>query len=168
MDSQRHQIYGTTKKIMLKKDGDRIMQHWINELKTQLEDVEAAYATVKEEMFDWSVYITQAKKRFSNLDIAILEALVENEEFCLNYADIEYALSERDDFITLALPSNSKPLVRRRVRRMMRIGIVRMVSGLWNEDGMPAGSGFDINPNRWGTVRQIISVYRHENLKLDI
>lgn len=115
-----------------------------------------------EASMDYDKLIREAKKRFNDLDIAILSVL-NNSEYYSSYSHIQgliYDNSRIDEKI---------PAIRLRTRRLIRLGLVEYRRGLFTEDGEVAGSGF-AQSHRYSIIRRIIQSYMagNNNLELDL
>jgi hypothetical protein len=91
--------------------------------------------------------IKNARKLFSDIDIDILEYL--SDELAYYTSGIVEHVGRGD----LARTKKSLKLLKRR-------GLIEIVSGLFDEDGMTAGSGWMKVDHKLGEIEQILEVYR--------
>lgn len=115
---------------------------------------------------DWEKIIRESRKRFTWLDIAILETL-EDGEYYLSYAGIEDRL-EGHLRGNQAMPIKGIHTIRLRTRRLMRMGLVKFQRGLFTEDGEVAGSGFALGKHADKARRIVAAYYPPENERLDV
>jgi len=101
--------------------------------------------------------IKEARKRFTDLDIDILEMLNNDEmswyargihSHVVEHTEIKYTLGD----------------VRKRLSLLKRRGLVEVISGLMDEeDGMLAGSGYSAVYKQQSNIEKIIASYKGEN-----
>jgi hypothetical protein len=138
----------------LSEDDLKYLERWMPYVTRNVKSVSKLVAVNKRDrMTDWVKLVKDAKKRFSDIDIAILNALGDSE-WSYNY---DYLSDHVDQ------PRN---IVRLRTRRLIRMGLVSYHRGLFNEDGEVAGSGFSINDKRYQLVQDILRCYEQKNEKL--
>lgn len=112
-------------------------------------------AEIIERKTNYDKLIRRAKKMFTETDIEILEAITPGD-YALNYSGLEHRTTNAD-----------RALLRKRVSLLRRRGLVVFVTGLWDEDGMPAGSGFMQNEDHADTIESIIKTYRNDGSAVD-
>jgi hypothetical protein len=117
----------------------------MQDLREEIKEIELDRTT------DYERYIAKARKYFTDTDIGILETL--------QSIDDDAAL--RYDYIREQLPDHpSGNLLRKRMHRLWRFGLVKYAHGLFDEEGMAAGSGFMLNHRRSEIIDRIVESYR--------
>lgn len=110
----------------------------------------------RDKFLRYDLMVKQARKRFDEADILMLEKLSYDDYSWCADAFITHIKDESPDSLEL-----SKSVVLRKLRRLKRLGLVTLVRGLFNDDdGMAAGSGWSLNYRRHQIVSDIIKSYR--------
>lgn len=100
--------------------------------------------------------IKEARKRFTDLDIEILEMLDDDMSWYARGIHRQINDSEHNNY--------SLDDVRKRLRLLKRRGLIEVISGLFDEDdGMLAGSGYSAVYDQSNNISKIIASYHGEN-----
>lgn len=102
--------------------------------------------------------ITQAKKRFSDIDIDVLEYLMAVEPGYAAYKGSIVSRVGRDD----------ADRTQKSLALMKRRGLVEVRTGLFDDDGLAAGSGYAIVEHKRDVVESIVNTYNSENSELPL
>lgn len=108
---------------------------------------------------NYELLIKQARKRFTDLDIEILEMLDDDMSWYARgiHSHVNEANNQKPPKYTLKE-------VRKRLQLLKRRGLVEVVTGLFDEDdGMLAGSGWGTVYEQQSNIEKIIASYRGEN-----
>lgn len=103
---------------------------------------------------DYDRLIKKAKELFTPADIEILSIL--DDELAWYTKGIVRHLQEDDPTVTLSK-------VQHRLRLLKRRGLIEVVTGLVDDDGMLAGSGYMRVYKQNATIRKIIDSYNGES-----
>lgn len=105
---------------------------------------------------NYDALIKDARKRFTDLDIEILEMLDDDMSWYARGIHRQINESEHNNY--------SIDAVRKRLRLLKRRGLIEVISGLFDEeDGMLAGSGYSAVYEQRDNIEKIIASYRGEN-----
>jgi len=107
---------------------------------------------------NYELLIKQARKRFTDLDIEILEMLDDDMSWYARgiHRQINENVTERRKY--------TLEEVRKRLRLLKRRGLIEVIGGLMDEDdGMLAGSGYSAVYDQHDNIEKIIASYRGEN-----
>jgi len=108
---------------------------------------------------NYELLIKQARKRFTDLDIEILEML--DDDMSWYARGIHRQVNELNN---QKPPKYTLEEVRKRLRLLKRRGLIEVISGLMDEDdGMLAGSGYSAVYDQHDNIEKIIASYRGEN-----
>lgn len=125
-------------------------------LKRCLADLEEAIREVHiEKTVDFEKLVRHSKRRFSDIDIAILEMLLPLEGGCHVSYIADMVNATYDD-------------TRKRLRRMRRLGLTHYFKGGWTEDGDMFGSGYSLDDDRRSIVERIVTSYQADKNQLKL
>ena len=129
-----------------------------NEVSTMRDLQKAVKKAYIERSTNYELLIKEARKRFTDLDIEILEMLDDDMSW---YAR---GIARRVNGDSDKWTKYSLDEVRKRLRLLKRRGLVEVISGLMDEeDGMLAGSGYSAVYEQSTNISKIIASYHGEN-----
>lgn len=129
------------------------MPNEVNRMRDLQKAVKKAYI---ERSTNYELLIKDARKRFTELDIEILEMLDDDMSWYARGIHRQINESEHNNY--------SLDDVRKRLRLLKRRGLIEVISGLFDEDdGMLAGSGYSAVYEQRNNIEKIIASYRGEN-----
>lgn len=129
------------------------MPNEVNRMRELQKAVKKAYI---ERSTNYEKLIKEARKRFTALDIEILEMLDDDMSW--------YARGIHRQVNTGKEPKYSIDEVRKRLRLLKRRGLIEVISGLFDEDdGMLAGSGYSAVYGQSDNIAKIIASYHGRN-----
>lgn len=129
------------------------MPNEVNQMRDLQKAVKKAYI---ERSTNYELLIKEARKRFTDLDIEILEMLDDDMSWYARGIHRQVNETEQNNY--------SLDEVRKRLRLLKRRGLVEVISGLFDEDdGMLAGSGYSAVYEQRNNIEKIIASYKGEN-----
>jgi len=127
-----------------------------NEVSTMRDLQKAVKKAYIERSTNYEKLIKEARKRFTDLDIEILEMLDDDMSWYARGIHRQVNDSEHNNY--------SLDDVRKRLRLLKRRGLIEVISGLFDEDdGMLAGSGYSAVYDQSANISKIIASYHGEN-----
>lgn len=127
-----------------------------NEVNQMRELQKLVKKTYIERSTNYELLIKESRKRFTDLDIEILEMLDDDMSWYARGIHRQINESEQNNY--------SLDDVRKRLRLLKRRGLIEVISGLFSEDdGMLAGSGYSAVYEQSDNIAKIIAQYRGEN-----
>lgn len=127
-----------------------------NEVSTMRDLQKAVKKAYIERSTNYELLIKEARKRFTDLDIEILEMLDDDMSWYARGIHRQVNETEQNNY--------SIDEVRKRLRLLKRRGLVEVISGLFGEgDGMLAGSGYSAVYEQRNNIEKIIASYKGEN-----
>lgn len=129
------------------------MPYMVSRVKQTAKLVKAAHI---ERSTNYDKLIKEARKRFTDLDIEILEMLDDDMSWYARGIHRQVNETEQNNY--------SIDEVRKRLGLLKRRGLIEVISGLFNEDdGMLAGSGYSAVYKQRNNIEKIIASYKGEN-----
>jgi hypothetical protein len=129
------------------------MPNEVNQMRELQKAVKKSYI---ERSTNYEKLIKEARKRFTDLDIEILEMLDDDMSWYARGIHRQINDSEHNNY--------SLEDVRKRLKLLQRRGLVEVISGLFNEDdGLLAGSGYSAVYDQSANISKIIASYHGEN-----
>jgi len=105
---------------------------------------------------NYELLIKEARKRFTDVDIEILEMLDDDMSWYARGIHRQINESEHNNY--------SLADIRKRLSLLKRRGLIEVISGLFDEeDGMLAGSGYSAVYEHRDNIEKIIASYKGEN-----
>ena len=122
---------------------------------------ELDYAMI-EASTDYEALIKNSRKKFNDFDIVALQAMRDDEYsyYASHFVSQYKTATGRDDYHDMD--------AKRRLRRMQRMGLVRLARGLFDEDGFTAGSGWTREYSKNSIIERIIENYTAKNKQLSL
>ena len=117
-------------------------------------------AQLKEERIhrsnDYVKMVKEARKRFTDIDCKVLQFLAPYDESAW------YARGIADDI------GEDLPTTQASLKKLKRRGLVEVQTGLFDDDGFVAGSGYAIVDRHRGVVESILEVFENEQEPLPL
>lgn len=107
---------------------------------------------------DYGAMIREAKKRFNKLDIAILELLHDNDEGAYYKHGVKSNVSEAIVGVHPGLTQDQA--LDKSLKILKRRGLIEVATGLFDEDGFTAGSGYMAVDHKRDTIAHIIASWQ--------
>lgn len=127
-----------------------------NEVSTMRDLQKAVKKAYIERSTNYERLIKEARKRFTDLDIEILEMLDDDMSWYARGIHRQVNIGKE--------PKYHIDEVRKRLRLLKRRGLIEVISGLFDEDdGMLAGSGYSAVYEQRNNIEMIIASYKGEN-----
>lgn len=122
---------------------------------------ELDYAMI-EASTDYEALIKNSRKKFNDFDIVALQVMRDDEYsyYASHFVSQYKTATGRDDYHDMD--------AKRRLRRMQRMGLVRLARGLFDEDGFTAGSGWTREYSKNSIIERIIENYTAKNKQLSL
>ena len=118
--------------------------------------------TLIEASTDYEALVKNSRKKFNDFDIVALQAMRDDEYsyYASHFVSQYKTATGRDDYHDMD--------AKRRLRRMQRMGLVRLARGLFDEDGFTAGSGWTREYSKNSIIERIIENYTAKNKQLSL
>lgn len=109
---------------------------------------------------DYEALVKNSRKKFNDFDIVALQAMRDDEYsyYASHFVSQYKTATGRDDYHDMD--------AKRRLRRMQRMGLVRLARGLFDEDGFTAGSGWTREQSKNSIIDRIIENYTAKDKQL--